>query len=74
MQHAVAIAAFSDAVSCDKFKKLVWCQVLLYPGQSGGKETDLNSWKFSFEVLSPLVLSQFLVGFSQGPKLLLKPC
>lgn len=52
MQHAVTTAAFSDAVSCDKLKKLVWCQVLLYPGQSGGKETDLNSWKFSFEVLS----------------------
>jgi len=52
MPHAVAGAAFSVAVSCEKLKKLKWCQVLLYSGQPGGKETDLNSGKFSWEVLS----------------------
>lgn len=74
MQHAVAIAALSVTVSCEKWKKIsvVSGIALTRAVRWKGEGSEPLEVQLSSAVLQ--VLSQFLVGFSQGPKLLLKPC
>lgn len=70
----MAIAALSVAVSCEKWKKIsvVSGIALTRAVRWKGEGSEPLEVQLSSAVLQ--VLSQFLVGFSQGPKLLLKPC